>query len=1835
MGTTDCEFIPPPEAPIFRPTPEEFKDPLGYISKIRPIAEQTGICKIKPPPDWQPPFVVDVDNFRFTPRVQRLNELEATTRIKLNFLDKIAKFWELQGSSLKIPNVERKALDLYTLHKIVKEEGGMEVVTKERRWAKIASRMGYPHGRSIGSLLRQHYERILYPYDIFKSGASIREINISEETEDSDKKDKDYIPHGIPSRQAIKPPPEQYSRRSKRHAKESDIDDIDYSTNNELKKLQFYGAGPKMPGFCAQTKQEVEECTKSQMLIKRKEKGKCKSTPIYRTNQHAGEFVITFPRSYHAGFNQGYNFAEAVNFAPADWLPIGRVCISHYSMLHRFCVFSHDELVCKMAADPERLDISLAAATYQDMLKMVETDNEVRKPQEAFGFEQAQREYTLQEFGEMADKFKSNYFNMAVHELIQEAEEKKFPKSDLLVALETAIQDAEKCASVAQQLLSRKVRTRNRQSTENKCSSQLTLEDLQLFYEKICNLACEIKETVLIKKNKLSYFQIPWTYVGMCFATFCWHNEDHWSYSINYLHWGEPKTWYGVPGDKAEAFEDSMRSAAPELFRSQPDLLHQLVTIMNPNILMSAGVPIYRTNQHAGEFVITFPRSYHAGFNQGYNFAEAVNFAPADWLPIGRVCISHYSMLHRFCVFSHDELVCKMAADPERLDISLAAATYQDMLKMVETEREYRKSLLEWGVTEAEREAFELLPDDERQCDYCKTTCFLSAVTCNCNSSKLVCITHKDRLCHCSPEEHCLRYRYTLDELPVMLHRLKVRAESFDNWAIKVKNALEATEGNKLEILELKELIQEAEEKKFPKSDLLVALETAIQDAEKCASVAQQLLSRKVRTSSENIMAQHTINIEIVISIDQIVCHTCGRGDAEESMLLCDGCDDSYHTFCLVPPLNEIPKGDWRCPKCVAEIDQIVCHTCGRGDAEESMLLCDGCDDSYHTFCLVPPLNEIPKGDWRCPKCVAEYVILIKDLLDRVLGFERDAKVLLSEDMTDLKKLEKQLDIGLSLDVDLSEIPKLKQKLQQTQWLEEVRISLSNPQQVTLDTLRKLLDMGVNIPPHQLVEKTMGDLQEMLTTGEKWEEKAKTCLQAKPYNNLSVLETIVNETSLLPVHLPNTLNVKDAVKKAKEWIAKVEQVMNGDHYTYLEIVEYLVQKGRPIPVHLEQLQHLEVQVEVATAWKERTSRTFLKKNSYYTLMEVNNIYLESYLANCVPLPKSASSKKQSATNTVSHLVHEVKFLCPMCMRSRRPRLETILALLVSLQKLPVRLPEGEALQNLTERAMTWQDNARQALATEELAAALAKLSVISQRKVEQAAREKTEKIISKELMKAASNPELKPHLQNVAQTAFSGLQQTNKEIDEKDIGNSLGNIPESEVPPVATEQEVPSSEPALIMDVETTVENGNDITNIANGHDDSEIPLNYNLEHAYSSASKSTTGVTPRKHARKSPLIPRQLESPVLQLSDVAKAQLEELMMEGDLLEVSLDETQHIWRILQATRLNRDPLTSLDPFSEPEETDSSNQTHKKKFKKRKLEDCKGIEKMKFQTKSKLSSIKENGKPRKKRMKINKFNDEKTGNCTAHTNNTRSNNSVNMGNNNAEHEIKNSVKKQLKIKNEPNDLKEKKENGVTIKKDGPKINRTKQKLLEKPKIKKSSLTSRAKITSSKKGRRENNGDDAGDDFCSATRCLRPTGEAVNWVQCDGGCEEWFHLLCVGLNVTDISESEDYICPHCTHRQNGVKLESEDENSNAEKESQQFNTSLSTEEMCESQKSNGVFEECEFIQQEQLIKQESCHLDSCLSRSSVHDCINVDVNCDNFTSCESVLMKVEPTSEINIS
>ena len=146
--------------------------------------------------------------------------------------------------------------------------------------------------------------------------------------------------------------------------------------------------------------------------------------------------------------------------------------------------------------------------------------------------------------------------------------------------------------------------------------------------------------------------------------------------------------------------------------------------------------------------------------------------------------------------------------------------------------------------------------------------------------------------------------------------------------------------------------------------------------------------------STHTVWLHHSM-IFFLVQVDMYYCHTCSRGDGEEYMLLCDGCDDAFHTYCLIPPLNDIllvnrlicttvihvavVTGRNTCC-CVMDVtmrsistvwfhhvmifflfqvDMYYCHTCSRGDGEEYMLFCDGCDDGFHTYCLIPPLNDI------------------------------------------------------------------------------------------------------------------------------------------------------------------------------------------------------------------------------------------------------------------------------------------------------------------------------------------------------------------------------------------------------------------------------------------------------------------------------------------------------------------------------------------------------------------------------------------------------------------------------------------------------------------------------------------------------------------------------------------------------------------------------------------------------------------------------------------------------------------------------------------------------------
>uniref|UniRef100_A0A2C9KCS1 Uncharacterized protein n=1 Tax=Biomphalaria glabrata TaxID=6526 RepID=A0A2C9KCS1_BIOGL len=101
--------------------------------------------------------------------------------------------------------------------------------------------------------------------------------------------------------------------------------------------------------------------------------------------------------------------------------------------------------------------------------------------------------------------------------------------------------------------------------------------------------------------------------------------------------------------------------------------------------------------------------------------------------------------------------------------------------------------------------------------------------------------------------------------------------------------------------------------------------------------------------------------------MDQDMCKACGSfgKDGESKMIVCTQCGQCYHPYCVSVTVTKVmlQKG-WRCLDCT------VCEGCGGPYDEGRLLLCDDCDISYHTYCLDPPLETVPKGNWKCKWCV-------------------------------------------------------------------------------------------------------------------------------------------------------------------------------------------------------------------------------------------------------------------------------------------------------------------------------------------------------------------------------------------------------------------------------------------------------------------------------------------------------------------------------------------------------------------------------------------------------------------------------------------------------------------------------------------------------------------------------------------------------------------------------------------------------------------------------------------------------------------------------------------------
>ncbi|KAG0168879.1 hypothetical protein DFQ30_004217 [Apophysomyces sp. BC1015] len=642
------------EAPTYYPSTEDFVDPIAYIQKIRPEAEQYGIIKIVPPPTYKPDFCLNTQTFRFRTRIQKLNSMEGETRANVNYLGQLYKYHRLSGHPVnKIPQLDKRPIDLFKLKKEVAIRGGYQVVTQQKKWAEIGRMLGYTRKQctSMSNALKSAYQRVILPYEVWYAQHKDQNPSFSPKT---------------PSSPGVR---------------QEDASDNSSSHGGQACEICHNGDNEEQILLC-------DGCDRGYHM-------NCLTPPL-----------TAVPKT--------------------DW----------------FCV------KCLTASGDD------------------------------YGFEDGE-EYSLQSFQQVCDKFKLDWFgkNRKVEDTRDITEEDCEEEFWRLVENPHETCEVEYGADLHSTHHGSGFSAVHREGANGYPEDPWNLNNIPVLPRSLFQHI----------KTDISGMMVPWLYVGMCFSAFCWHNEDHYTYSVNYMHWGETKTWYGVPGADTAKFEDTMKRAVPELFEQQPDLLFQLVTMLSPGRLLKEKVRVYAVDQRPGQFVVTFPKAYHSGFNHGFNFCEAVNFAPLEWIGYGLECAKRYKEYRRQPCFSHDELLVTTALNDRSPE---TAEWLKDaLLDMQQREITDREKLRKQYPKLQQLTASGPRTDEGPQCVHCNSYTYLSYIACEC-TDKVACLDHYGELCSCDVSKKSCCVRFSDQQLHELVQSTLNTASTSAAWNNKVNRVM-------------------------------------------------------------------------------------------------------------------------------------------------------------------------------------------------------------------------------------------------------------------------------------------------------------------------------------------------------------------------------------------------------------------------------------------------------------------------------------------------------------------------------------------------------------------------------------------------------------------------------------------------------------------------------------------------------------------------------------------------------------------------------------------------------------------------------------------------------------------------------------------------------------------------------------------------------------------------------------------------------------------------------------------------------------------------------------
>jgi len=1245
------------EAPTYRPTPEQFKDPVQYIQSIREEAQKFGIVKIVPPEHWNPPFAVDTERFHFRTRRQELNSVEGGSRANLNYLDQLAKFHKQHGHSLtRFPSVDKRPLDLYKLKKAVETRGGFERVCKGKKWAEIGRDLGYS-GKIMSSLstsLKNSYQKWLHPYEeylrVVKPGVqqmleqehggpftpspapspsknALHGTTIANSSDSAAVKASNALNATIQSNAASTPPAEM----------PRPIIPSSFTPVNAGKFTAVNAHPPIVPPPHPSTPSSFAAVNATNGLhrdnvdSRNSTPGRNGASPMLSAHntpdlrptavgltplpngQPNNQLKRTISQDAESSANDDTDEANGRRSKRLKKDGVPTVAGSHMtqprqSTPSRSCprVRTVDERpgerceTCGTDTNPTSIllcdscDAGYHGSCLDPPIKGIPA-HDWHCPRclvgtGEFGFEEG-GVYSLKQFQERAHHFKHTHFanktpfdplTNTYKPVTEDDVEREFWQS---VGNLTETIEVEYGADIHSTTHGSGFPTIEKNPRDPYSTDPWNLNILPYAPDSLFRHI----------KTDISGMTVPWLYVGMVFSTFCWHAEDHYTYSANYQHFGATKTWYGIPAEDADKFEQAMRDAVPELFESQPDLLFQLVTLLTPEQLQKAGVRVFALDQRAGEFVITFPQAYHAGFNHGFNFNEAVNFAPSDWEPFGEHGIQRLQDYRRQPCFSHDELLLAAAS---RKDTTIKTAKWLGpaLERMRDREFRIRADFLEKvsyknRVAKAHQQQckavetlapdpeFSLEPtiddqdihEDEIVCIFCKSYGYLSRFYCQ-KAKKAVCLQHAGwyECCAESTElnrysgadgQHILIYRTTEEAITAIVQKVLEKANLPDVWESKY-NAL-CCEGPVPQLKSLRSLLNEGEKIDWDLPDL----PNLKYFVERCQEVADEALLYTTRKQQHRRKAERP-----------------GRGRPSKSALA--EAEDKEREYRSVGSMQNL-------------------------------------------------LIKAKRLGFDSPEIVTltERVESIAEFQERARGALRDRPAQQS-----ITRLDELLEEGKTFSVDLPELESLERVVQQLKFLretDEFKYKLATTLQEVSELIARGLEVGMpeNHPDIHF-------LQSKKEQGEFWETKAKE-LMAVENVHYQQLDALSKQATTLPV-TPETRAAVDAILKkqrdAQEQILSLYERSKNPDYSqrpkYMEVktaMEALnVLNSKPagtIDLEKEQKRHED--------WMRRGKKLFGKANAPLHILQAHMNQVDERNRSCFDLSDQPRMPVEPASRQVT------------------------------------------------------------------------------------------------------------------------------------------------------------------------------------------------------------------------------------------------------------------------------------------------------------------------------------------------------------------------------------------------------------------------------------------------------------------------------------------------------------------------------------------------------------------------------------------------------------------------